>query len=61
MEPVLGRTVSQIKNRYYQNLKGQDISKIKYKADEESVGESPRDLKSDECNTEEMNNKRTLK
>ena len=61
MEPVLGRTVSQIKNRYYQNLKGQDISKIKYKADEESVDMSPRESKSDECNDEEMNNKRTLK
>jgi hypothetical protein len=31
MEPLIGRTVSQIKNRYYQNLKGKDISKIKYK------------------------------
>lgn len=31
MEPLVGRTVSQIKNRYYQNLKGKDISKIKYK------------------------------
>ena len=31
MEPLVGRTVSQIKNRYYQNLKGKDIAKIKYK------------------------------
>ena len=34
MEPLVGRTVSQIKNRYYQNLKGKDISKIKYKTAE---------------------------
>jgi hypothetical protein len=26
MEPLLGRTVSQIKNRFYQNLKDKDIS-----------------------------------
>ena len=50
MEPVLGRTVSQIKNRYYQNLKGKDISKIKYKADEESAGVTPGESKTDECN-----------
>ena len=31
MEPLLGRTVSQIKNRYYQNLKGKDLTQIKYK------------------------------
>ena len=31
MEPLLGRTVSQIKNRFYQNLKDKDISLIKYK------------------------------
>jgi hypothetical protein len=31
MEPLLGRTVSQIKNRFYQNLKDKDISQIKYK------------------------------
>lgn len=61
MEPVVGRTVSQIKNRYYQNLKDKDISKIKYKADEESAGMSPGELKSDESENEEMINKRTLK
>lgn len=33
MEPLIGRTVSQIKNRYYQNLKDKDISLIKYKVD----------------------------
>lgn len=37
MEPLLGRTVSQIKNRYYQNLKGKDILKIKYKTQEYKV------------------------
>lgn len=31
MEPLIGRTVSQIKNRFYQNLKDKDISQIKYK------------------------------
>lgn len=31
MGPLLGRTVSQIKNRYYQNLKGKELSRIKYK------------------------------
>ena len=36
MEPLLGRTVSQIKNRYYQNLKGKDLNKIKYLLDEEN-------------------------
>jgi hypothetical protein len=33
MDLLFGRTVSQIKNRYYQNLKGKDISKIKYKTE----------------------------
>jgi hypothetical protein len=28
--PLVGRTVAQIKNRFYQNLKGRDLSKIKY-------------------------------
>ena len=28
--PLVGRTVAQIKNRFYQNLKGRDVSKIKY-------------------------------
>jgi len=36
MEPLLGRTVSQIKNRYYQNLKGKDLDKIKYIMDDEN-------------------------
>lgn len=31
MDLLLGRTVSQIKNRFYQNLKDKDISQIKYK------------------------------
>ena len=35
MEPLIGRTVSQIKNRYYQNLKGKDLDKIKYILDED--------------------------
>jgi hypothetical protein len=26
MEPLLGRTVSQIKNRFYQNLKDKDVA-----------------------------------
>jgi hypothetical protein len=30
MEPLVGRTVSQIKNRFYQNLKGKNLSGIKY-------------------------------
>lgn len=33
MKLLLGRTVSQIKNRFYQNLKGKDIEKIIYRAD----------------------------
>lgn len=37
MEPLVGRTVSQIKNRYYQNLKGKDLDKIKYIADDEPI------------------------
>ena len=36
MEPLLGRTVSHIKNRFYQNLKGRDLSKIVYEEDEEA-------------------------
>lgn len=31
MEPLLGRTVSQIKNRFYQSLKGKDIKSGKIK------------------------------
>lgn len=31
MELLQGRPVSQIKNRFYQNLKGRDLSQIKYK------------------------------
>ena len=33
MDILLGRTVSQIKNRFYQNLKDKDISQIRYKTD----------------------------
>jgi hypothetical protein len=33
MDPLLGRTVSQIKNRFYQNLKDKDISEIRYKVE----------------------------
>lgn len=29
MQPLLGRTVSQIKNRFYQSLKGKDLKKGK--------------------------------
>ena len=36
MEPLLGRTVSHIKNRFYQNFKGRDVSKILYEEDEEA-------------------------
>ena len=36
MEPLIGRTVSQIKNRYYQNLKGKDLDQIKYILDDEN-------------------------
>lgn len=36
MDPLIGRTVSQIKNRYYQNLKGKDLDKIKYIIDDEN-------------------------
>lgn len=42
MEPLLGRTVSQIKNRYYQNLKGKDLDKIKYLMDEEHEQDTPK-------------------
>ena len=41
MEPLLGRTVSQIKNRYYQNLKGKDLDKIKYIVDDENENDTP--------------------
>ena len=34
MDPLVGRTVSQIKNRYYQNLKGKDLDQIKYIVDD---------------------------
>ncbi len=37
MEPLIGRTVSQIKNRYYQNLKGKDLDSIKYILDDEEL------------------------
>lgn len=30
MKPLFGRTVSHIKNRYYQNLINRDLSKINY-------------------------------
>ena len=36
MDPLHGRTVSQIKNRYYQNLKGKDLDSIKYILDDDS-------------------------
>jgi hypothetical protein len=39
MELLHGRPVSQIKNRFYQNLKGRDLSQIKYK-DEGSAAET---------------------
>lgn len=62
MDPVLGRTVSQIKNRFYQNLKGKDLSKIKYKEDE-SPDNIPIDAE-DECeviSTNSVRNKRIQK
>ena len=31
LELLVGRTVSQIKNRFYQSLKGKDLAKIIYK------------------------------
>lgn len=34
MGPLVGRTVSQIKNRYYQNLKGKDLDQIRYTEDD---------------------------
>jgi len=36
METLFGRTVSQIKNRFYQNLKGKDLSSIKYASKRET-------------------------
>ena len=33
MDILLGRTVSQIKNRFYQNLKDKDITQIRYKSE----------------------------
>jgi hypothetical protein len=39
MELLQGRPVSQIKNRFYQNLKGRDLSLIKYK--DEGFEQSP--------------------
>ena len=36
MKPLFGRTVSHIKNRFYQNLNGRDVSKILYEEDEEA-------------------------
>ena len=34
LEPLLGRTVSQIKNRFYQSLKGKNLEDIRYKAEQ---------------------------
>ena len=45
MEPLLGRTVSHIKNRFYQNLKGRDLSKSVYEEDEEALLMTPAEMK----------------
>lgn len=37
MNPLVGRTVSHIKNRYYQNLKDRDITKIVYEEDDQDL------------------------
>ena len=51
MEPLLGRTVSQIKNRFYQSLKGKNLANLVYRNDEgnvlpslsaETINESPK-------------------
>jgi hypothetical protein len=34
MQPLLGRTVSQIKNRFYQSLKGKDLKNGKTKPED---------------------------
>ena len=45
MELLKGRPVSQIKNRFYQNLKGKDLSQIKYKEEVSPLEEKTADLK----------------
>jgi len=37
MKPLIGRTVSHIKNRYYQNLKDREITKIVYEEDDQDL------------------------
>lgn len=44
MEPLLGRTVSQIKNRFYQNLKNKDVSQIKYKAEKLELAQTSKKI-----------------
>jgi len=44
MDLLKGRPVSQIKNRFYQNLKGKDLSTIKYKEDSSSTEAKSPDL-----------------
>ena len=53
MELLQGRPVSQIKNRFYQNLKGRDLSQIKYK--DESSEYSPADTKHSSSVTIDLN------
>lgn len=47
MDQMMGRTVSQIKNRFYQSLKGKDTEAIQYKGDEltDSCSVNKRDSK----------------
>ena len=55
MEPLIGRTVSQIKNRYYQNLKDKNLDQIKYKVDKKRKREHHK------VHTEKNLNKRQTK
>ena len=56
MEPLVGRTVSQIKNRYYQNLKDKNLDQIRYKVDKKRKREHHK-----ENHTEKNPNKRKIK
>ena len=57
MEPLIGRTVSQIKNRYYQNLKDKNLDSIKYKVDKKRKREHHKEVP----HSEKLLNKRKTK
>jgi DNA-nicking Smr family endonuclease len=61
MEPLFGRTVSQIKNRYYQNLKDKNLDQIKYKQDKKRKREPATQVKeAPETNKRKLKAKKKL-